>query len=166
MIDYFEGSGEGLAYYIAELSKKGYLYGKHYAPHDIAVKELGTGKSRLETAKSLGLKFETTNSGDGSFKSAVPMLSPEDGIQATRIKLGPLMIDKTKCARVVKCLKNYHKEYDEVNKVYRNNPKHDWSSHCADMMRYFSITPDEKPAITTQQTIPAPAYYGDHDINF
>jgi hypothetical protein len=145
MIDYLEGSGEGLAYYIAELNKKGYLYGKHYAPHDIVVKELGSGKSRLETAKELGIKFETITLEDGKLKSAVPMLSIEDGIQAVRIRLLSMVFDKTKCNRILKCLKNYHKDYDEVNKVYRNNPKHDWSSHGADMMRYFSVTPDEKP---------------------
>lgn len=147
MIDYLEGSGEGLAYYIAELNKKGYLYGKHYAPHDIIVKELGTGKSRLETAKELGIKFETITLEDGNLKSAVPMLSIEDGIQAVRIKLLSMVFDKTKCDRILKCLKNYHKDYDEVNKVYRNNPKHDWSSHGADMMRYFSVTPDEKTGV-------------------
>lgn len=142
MIDYLEGSGEGLGYYIQELKDKGYIYGKHYAPHDIVVKEMGTGKSRLETAKELGIKFETITKEDGSLKSAVPMLSIEDGIQSVRNRLQTLHIDSTKCERVKKALKNYHKDYDEVNKVYRNNPKHDWSSHCADMIRYWAITPD------------------------
>lgn len=154
MIDYEEGSGEGLGYYIKILSDKGYLYSKHYAPHDIAVKEMGTGKSRLETAKELGIKFETIILGDGKIKSAVPMLSIEDGIQAVRVKLPSLWIDKEKCSRVVKALKNYHKEYDEVNKVYRNNPKHDWSSHCADMMRYWAITPDDKQVKNIFSTTP------------
>jgi len=130
MIDYIEGSGEGLKYYIDLLAEKKYSYGKHYAPHDIVVKELGTGKSRLETAKSLGIKFETVTKPDGSLKSAVPMLSIDDGINAVRNKLITIWIDKEKCKRVIKALKDYHKDYDEVNKVYRNNPKHNWSSHC------------------------------------
>mgnify|MGYP006921334287 CR=1 FL=1 len=141
-IDYLEGSGEGLAYYKNELEKKGYTYGKHYAPHDIVVKEMGTGKSRLETAKELGIKFETITNADGSLKSAVPMLPIEDGINAVRNRLQTLHIDKTKCDRAIKAIKNYHKDFDEVNKVYRNNAKHDWSSHCADMVRYWAITPD------------------------
>lgn len=150
MIDYLEGSGEGLAYYIQELKNKGYVYGKHYAPHDIVVKEMGTGESRLETAKSLGLKFETITNPDGTLKSAVPMITIEDGIQSVRNKLQTLYIDKTKCQRVVKALKNYHKDYDEVNKVYRNNPKHDWSSHCADMIRYWAVTGE--PIVITRPT--------------
>jgi len=153
LIDYLEGSGEGLGYYIKELSDKGYIYSKHYAPHDIVVKEMGTGKSRLETAKELGLKFETITLKDGKIKSAVPMLSIEDGIQAVRVKLSSLWIDKDKCQRVVRALKNYHKDYDEVNKVYRNNPKHDWSSHCADMIRYWAITPDDKPKVNIFNTL-------------
>lgn len=140
MIDYFEGSGEGLAYYVQMLQNKGYVYGKHYAPHDIVVKEIGTGVSRLETADSLGLRFERETREDGTILSSVPKLSVEDGIQAVRNRLSTLYIDKTKCSQVIKALKNYHKDFDEVNKVYRNNPKHDWSSHCADMMRYWSVT--------------------------
>ena len=107
------------------------------------VRELGTGKSRLETAQELGIKFETIRKQDGTVKSAVPMLSIEDGIEAVRIRLRSLYIDQEKCKRAISALKNYHKDYDEKNKVYRNNPKHDWSSHCADMVRYFSTTPDE-----------------------
>jgi hypothetical protein len=57
--------------------------------------------------------------------------------------------------RVKKALKNYHKDYDEVNKVYRNNPKHDWSSHCADMIRYWAVTNQnnviiQRPTYNTQ----------------
>jgi hypothetical protein len=144
LIDYIEGSGEGLRYYRDLLEEKGYSYGKHYAPHDIVVKELGTGKSRLETAKDLGLKFEIIQEKD-KIKSAVPNIPIQDGIQALRGRLPSLLIDENNCSRVIKSLKNYHKDYDEVNKVYRNNPKHDWSSHCADMMRYWAVTGEIKP---------------------
>ena len=35
----------------------GYVYGQHCAPHDIQVRDFGTGKSRLSAAKQLGLTF-------------------------------------------------------------------------------------------------------------
>jgi len=143
--DYLEESGEGLTYYIQELGKKNYIFGKHYAPHDIVVRELGTGRSRLETAKDLGITFETIKKKDGTLKSAVPMLPIEDGIQAVRGRLQTLYIDKTRCDRALKALKNYHKDYDEENKVFRKSPKHDWSSHCADMLRGWATTPEETP---------------------
>lgn len=144
LVDYLEGSGEGLNYYIDLMAKKGFVYGKHFAPHDIMVKEMGTGKSRYESAKEFGLSFEVIVLDNGDIRSAVPMLSIQDGIDATRRRLSTLYIDKTKCERLVKSLKHYHKDFDETNKVYRNNPKHDWSSHCADMMRYWAITTIKK----------------------
>lgn len=141
VIDYEEGSGEGLSYYIKILSSKNYNYGKHYAPHDIVVRELGTGKSRYETAKSLGLEFEVVSDDAFKIRSAVPNLSIEDGRDMLRMKLNTCYFDKTNTARLVKALKAHHKDFDEVNKVYRNNAKHDWSSHGSDMMRYFAVTP-------------------------
>lgn len=141
VIDYEEGSGEGLSYYIKILRNKEYNYGKHYAPHDIVVRELGTGKSRYETAKSLGLEFEVVSDDNFKVRSAVPNLSIEDGRDMLRMKLNTCYFDKTKTVRLVKALKAHHKDFDEVNKVYRNNAKHDWSSHGADMMRYFAVTP-------------------------
>ena len=44
LIDYYENSGEGLPFYAGVLKDKGYVYGEHWAPHDIRVRELGTGK--------------------------------------------------------------------------------------------------------------------------
>lgn len=126
-IDYYENSGEGLAHYAKILQDKNYLYGKHTAPHDIAVRELGTGKSRLEAAKSYGIKFEVA-----------PMLDVQDGIDATRAVLSRCYFDANKCHRGINCLKNYKKDWDEKNQVFRNNPKHDWASHGADAMRVFS----------------------------
>ena len=145
LIDYEEGSGQGFKYYIDILNEKGYTYKKHYAPHDIAVRELNTGKSRLEACRSLGLNFEIETLEGGKIKSAVPNLSREDGIEAVRTRLSTLWVDKEKCAKWVKSMKNYQKDFDQKNKVYRNNPNHDWSSDCADMTRYWAVTPEYVP---------------------
>ena len=40
LIDYLEGSGVGLDWYVNELRKKPYVYGDHLLPHDVQVKEL------------------------------------------------------------------------------------------------------------------------------
>lgn len=128
-IDYFEDSGEGIAHYIKHLAdKKDYIYAKHYAPHDIKVRELSTGKSRLETAKSLGIDFEV-----------VPMLAVEDGINASRSVLGQCWFDKEKCERGINALRSYHKDWDEENQVWRPKPVHDWSSHASDAFRQFAV---------------------------
>ena len=60
LIDYYEASGEGFPHFVQVLREKRYTYGTHWAPHDIAVRELGSGKSRLEVAAALGLRFSVT----------------------------------------------------------------------------------------------------------
>ena len=76
------------------LHNKPYQYDKHWAPHDIAVKEFGSGLTRLEKARQLGIKFETRDSGT---RSALPMLSIEDGIEAVRTSLPKMWFDEYNC---------------------------------------------------------------------
>jgi hypothetical protein len=139
-IDYYESSGEGINFYIKYLKEKRYVYGNHYAPHDIKVRELSTGKSRFETAKNLGIKFET-----------VPRLSLEDGIDAVRNVLNRCWFDKIKCDKGLSALRSYHKEWDEDNQVFKSKPEHDWSSHGADAIRTFAV--GFKPIIQQQTAI-------------
>lgn len=127
-VDYYENSGEGLAHYAQVMQEKKYYYGKHFAPHDIAVRELGTGKSRIEVAKGLGIKFETG-----------VRMEVDDGINAVRTQFSGFWFDAEKCHRGINCLKNYRKEWDEKNKVFKTTPKHDWASHGADAMRTMAV---------------------------
>ncbi len=128
VIDYYENSGEGLEHYVKTLQNKPYTYGSHYAPHDIRVKELGTGLTRLEQAQALGINFQIT-----------PNIKIEDGINATRAILNTCWFDQEKTARLTEALSQYHKEWDPKRGVFRNNPYHDWSSHPADAFRYFAV---------------------------
>ena len=124
-VDYYEASGEGLAHYAKVLQNKGYLYGTHVAPHDIRVRELGTGKSRWERASELGIRF-----------AIAPQLQVQDGIDAVRHKLPRCWFDSARCADGIRALRTYRKEWREKNNVYASCPRHDWTSHCADAMRY------------------------------
>ena len=129
LIDYYENSGEGLTHYAQILQQKGYLYRRHFAPHDIAVRELGTGKSRVEVAASLGIKFQIGAN-----------LAIEEGINAGRQIFAQCWFDREKTMRGVNALKNYRKDWDEKNKVFKNQPKHDWASHGADAFRTFAVS--------------------------
>jgi hypothetical protein len=128
VIDYYETSGVGLEHYTRELDRKPYTYGDHLLPHDAKVRELGTGKSRLEILHSLGLRA-----------SVVPMLSVEDGIAAARSVLPRCWFDEEKCGRGLKALRSYRTEYDEKAGVFRSRPLHDWSSHGADAFRSLAV---------------------------
>lgn len=128
-VDYYETNGEGLQHYIKILQDKGYIYGDHYAPHDIEVRELGTGKSRKETAQSLGINFRVA-----------PNLPLDDGISAVRSILSQCWFDEVRCEKGLSTLRSYHKEYDDKNETYKDKPTHDWSSHGADAFRYFAVS--------------------------
>ena len=80
LIDYYESSGEGLPHYAALLRGKPYVYGKHWAPHDIRVRELASGRSRLETAASLGIRFKVA--------SFLPMVSTFQVKRRARLRSG------------------------------------------------------------------------------
>ena len=129
VIDYYENSGVGLDHYAKELSSKNYHYMDHILPHDVQVKELGTGKSRLETLHNLGIQDVTI----------APKLAIEDGIQAARSMLNRCWFDEEKCNRGIEALRQYRREFDEKNKTWRGRPLHDWTSHGADAWRYLAV---------------------------
>jgi phage terminase large subunit len=124
VIDYYENTGQGLPHYIGKLQEKGYVYGKHTAPHDIEVRELTSGKSRRDTAAGLGIRF-----------NVAPKLLLIDGIDAVRNLFSKCWFDAVKCKDGLNALKNYRKQYDEKRKTYLNQPYHDWSSNGADAFR-------------------------------
>ena len=129
LIDYYEASGVGLDHYAKVLQDKGYVYDRHVLPHDVQVRELGTGKSRIETLQSLGI----------SNVDIAPKLAVDDGIQSVRSMIEKCWFDEKKCERGIDCMINYQREYDDNGQTWRQRPKHDWSSHGADAFRYLAI---------------------------
>jgi len=156
-IDYYESSGEGFAYYAKVLNGQqegfermgDYLYGKHYAPHDIRVRNMGKdARTRQEVAADLGLSFEVVKR----------VSQKEDGIEAIRTILGRCWFDDDKCARGIDALKGYSKKWNEKMMVYEDNPVHDWTSHGTDAFQTMALV---VPQLTTDQgsgiaTTPAP----------
>jgi hypothetical protein len=134
VIDYYEASGFGLDHYAKVLQDKPYLYGKHWAPHDIQVRELGSGKSRLEVASGLGIKFDV-----------VPNIPIKDGVDAARLTIPRCWFDAKKCAVGVDALKQYHEKIDEKLGI-SFGPLHDWTSHAADAFRYMAVALQETRA--------------------
>lgn len=128
VIDYFEARNEGLPFYARMLAERGYLYGDHHAPHDIEVRELGSGKSRREVAYELGINFRV-----------VPKLAVEDGIHAAQMLIERAYFDRDNCKLLLEALRHYHRAYNERTRSFRASPVHDWSSHAADAFRYLAI---------------------------
>ena len=141
IIDFYENSKEGLEHYIKVLDSKPYTYGKHIAPHDIAVREWGSGMTRLEKAKNLGLKFITSND-----------VSIMDGIESVRSALSKIYIDESKCHQLIRSLENYRQEFDSKRKVYKAQPLHNQFSHACDAMRYLCVSlPKIRDGLTPEE---------------
>jgi hypothetical protein len=128
-IDYYASSGEGLEHYAKVLQTKPYVYKEHWAPHDIRVRELGSGVSRWQTAADLGVFFRV-----------VPRLSVDEGVQAARLVIPRSRFDKEKCADGIKGLRHYRKEWDTHNRLWSAKPVHDWTEHPASAFRYGCLT--------------------------
>ena len=140
-IDYYSASGKSIDHYAAHVLSKPYKYKTHFLPHDARAKTLASGgKSVIEMlAEHLTLN-----------KMAItPSLSMQDGIQATRQMMPRAWFDKVRCADGVEALKQYQREWDEDKKMFRDKPRHDWTSHAADSMRYAAINWKEevKPVV-------------------
>jgi len=152
MIDYHQGiESDGIPQVVAELQKKPYVWGKHFAPHDVRATDIGTGKTRLETADKLGWRFEV-----------VPDIGIDDGINAGRLLFPRLWIDETRCQVFLDAIGEYKQEWDEKKGMFRDAPYHNWASHPADMYRYAAVVEEQmtndkpKPASSGLRPVAGP----------
>ena len=128
IIDYVENHGQGLDWYVNWIRDNGWANATHKLPHDVSVRELGTGKSRLEMLQGAGLSVDV-----------LPRLSVDDGIQAVRRLLPRCWFNMPRVRQGVDCLRNYRREFDEKRNVFYEKPLHDWASHGSDAFRYLAI---------------------------
>jgi hypothetical protein len=132
LIDYYENHGVGLDHYVKWIKDNDYLKSEHILPHDVRVRELGTGKSRMEMLEESGLEVKIA-----------PRMGLDDGIQAVRRLLPRCWFNVPKVQTGLNCLRNYRRDYDEKRKIFYERPLHDWSSHGSDSFRYLALGLDE-----------------------
>lgn len=128
VLDFYESHGMGLEHYAAVVASKPWPKGADWVPHDAKVRELGTGRTRIETMTKLGLK-----------PRLVPAHKLEDGINAARQTIPRMWFNTPETRDGVEGLKQYRADYDEKARVFTNKPKHDWTSHRADAFRYLCM---------------------------
>jgi phage terminase large subunit len=132
VLDHYASSGVGLEHYAEVIERKerehGWAHGDDYVPHDAKIKEWGSGRTRVETMSSIGLR-----------PMLVPHHSLDDGINAVRRTL-PLCVFHPRTEEGgLAALEQYRREWDEDKKAFRANAVHDWTSHPADAFRYLSM---------------------------
>ena len=128
VVDYYESHSQGLPHYASVLKAKGYTYGDDWVPHDAKVRELGTGRTRIETLQSLGRK-----------PRLVPSHTLMDGINAARETVPFCWFDEGRTEYGLDALRQYRSEFKENAAVFQDRPFHDWTSHAADAFRYLAM---------------------------
>ena len=148
VIDVLKGEGASLEWYANAVKNRPGLHGRdgsqwvwgnHYLPHDAEVRELGTGKSRVEVLAGYGIAA-----------TICPKLDVEEGIQAVRGLLPTCWFDKERCKAGLEALRMYRRDWDDRAQEFRTRPLHDWTSHYADAFRYFAVGHREVPAAWRQ----------------
>lgn len=132
IIDYHEETDKGVDHYARILEEKrqkyGFKYTNHFGPHDLRKREWGaSARSTLAQARDWGIHF-----------LIVPEISILDGIQAARSIFKDIRIH-TRCHKLFDALREYRREYDEENRVFKDKPLHSWASHAADAFRYMAV---------------------------
>jgi hypothetical protein len=147
LLDYYENHGVGLDHYVKWIRDNDYEKAEHILPHDVRVRELGTGKSRMEMLEEAGLQIKIA-----------PRMSLDDGIQAVRRLLPRCWFNVPKVQIGLNCLRNYRRDYDEKRKIFYERPLHDWSSHGSDSFRYLALGLDERTSSWSKPINKAPSW--------
>lgn len=131
-IDYYENSGEGLGHYVNVLKERGYVYDRHYFPHDVEVRSLDEeGKSRRQSLIDLGVR---------NIRTVEKTTNVNDDIEAVRKLFSRFYFDETKTEKLVDSCNGYRKEWDDKLGEFKNRPKHDRHSHRVDPLRLLAKT--------------------------
>lgn len=156
LIDYYENDDEVLGHYAGIVLSKPYTYKHHILPHDAKQRSFDTGRTRVHQLESLGLRVHVA-----------AKLGIIDGINSVRVLLPKCHFNKDRCEAGLKALKHYRTEYDPVKQIYKEVPKHDWSSHASDAFRYLAMElrttgPKRRPAVANTASYDPFDFIGEH----
>ena len=130
-IRYYENYGESFSHYVNEMQKHGYVWGRHYLPHDGDTQRLGVEKNWTprQMLEDLGLRNV----------EIVPRIDRVNtGIQMVRDVFPSCWFDETNCDQGIRHLEMYRKEWDPRLGVWKDQPRHDKASNGADAFRGFA----------------------------
>lgn len=162
-IDHYESSGEDLGHYISVIQNKPYQYNKHFLPHDANARELQTNMTRADFFRNRGINNVEV------LRPTKFTLGTDDISLVARPKFSKCWFDEEKCQRGLECLRAYHYEYDDKNKLLKDKPCHDWSSHSSSAFIYAMMAETEQIEVTTHinfRTFTPEAFRGEQKTGF
>jgi hypothetical protein len=138
-IDYYENSGEQAAHYAKELIDRGYVFGKHYVPHDGGNTDWSANgnKTRQEILQDLL---------PGQVVLVERIEAIGDGIDMVRQAFARCRFDRTRCGESkpgsgrggLPALHGYQKKWNETTSTWHDYPLHNWASNGADAFRQWA----------------------------
>lgn len=130
VLDYIEGVGQVLAYYVNELRTRGWGKAICILPHDGVNENNLTGKRYEDHVRDAGFEVEVVkNQGKGAAMMR---------IEAVRRIFHKCWFNDVACEAGIDALGYYHERKDE-NRNVGLGPDHDWSSHGADAFGLMAI---------------------------
>jgi len=143
-IDHYESAGEDLGHYISVIQNKPYQYNKHFLPHDANARELQTGTTRVDFFNNRGIYNVEV------LRPTRFTLGQDDISLVARPKFSKCWFDEKKCERGLECLRAYHYEYDDKNRLLKDKPCHDWASHSSSAFIYALMAEAENVEVQTK----------------
>jgi phage terminase large subunit len=139
VLDYIEGQGQVLAYYVNELRGRGFGQALCILPHDGITHNAITGKQYKDHLADAGFEVSVVaNQGPGAAMMR---------IEAVRRLFPRIWFNENTTEAGRDALGYYHEKKDEARGVGLG-PEHDWSSHAADAFGLMAIsheTPHKRP---------------------
>lgn len=137
VLDYIEGVGQVLAYYVSELRRKGYGKAICVVPHDGVQHNNITGKRYSDHLADAEFEVEIIkNQGSGAASMR---------IEAVRRILPRCWFNEVTTEAGRDALGYYHERKDETRNVGLG-PDHDWSSHASDAFGMMAVSYEEPRA--------------------
>jgi len=132
-IDFEEATGKTFTYWKQLLDAKGYLYGHHWAPPDIKVKEMiGKGqiaRTRLDHAADVGINFEI-----------IERCSFENSVEVLKGLLPVCWFDEEKTRVGRQHLEMWGRVWNDILQKYTDAEKADGNDHAGASLRYSAIS--------------------------
>lgn len=133
IIHFIEANNHPIQYYVNEahrLCTRHHLrLQSHFLPHDGKNRDKATTKSTQDILQELG-------------EAALCVPKPQrkiDAINLMRRMLYRTKFNKENTERLIDCLSNYSKVFDEKNNIYKDSPLHDWTSHAVDAFQTMTL---------------------------
>jgi len=127
-INFFEAAGEPFVFFVKHMQSLGYVWGKHFLPHD--------GDRRMPGAEALHTPADLLAGLGLSNIEIVPRtVDVVDAINLVRADFGSYWFDEVKCAVGLKHLGLYRKDWNDRTATWSDRPRHDGHSNAADAFR-------------------------------